>query len=1160
MRRAALSALAAIALALIVTPASARAGRADAPAEGAPTASPSRAQEASGQAEGPSAEPQAGEQDAPGRAVVILTPGDVRTDAPPEAPAEPSAAERVERLESLRNLGKALYENPATQYEAVDVLREALAAAPGSGRERVNLGLALLRAGRTEEGIAELEKAQAEDPSIPHTWFNLGIEAKRASRSERAIAQLERMAELVPDEPVTRYNLGVLYKLAGGLERAIAAFERAAELDPYLAGPWFQLAAAYRQAGRAEDSARAMERFRELKELQRDDAVVEDLEWSYYAELYDPAAPAEVPAPASDPEFAIDGTGVSLGAGPGLAVLDADGDGRPDLLAWSAEGIALLPGGRRAADAGLGGIAGVRAAAPGDFDDDGLADLAVLAGDRLVLLRNAGGRFERHATPLPELPWRSFSHALWLDYDHDYDVDLFLLGDEAALLRNLGGGAFGDATASFPFAGGTATAAARLDLVADTQGFDLAVAYAGRPGTLYRDLLGGRYEARPLPELPAGARALAAQDFDADRFTDLAAAGPEGVVFLRNDREGGFEAVGDPMEPAAAPDLAFLDLENRGAADLLAGAAVLRNLGGGRFAPAGHLGPVAVDLPVLVAADFDADGLTDFSTVDERGGVVLFVNHLEPAARNLTVRLRGVKNPKLAPGAEIEVKAGSSYQKRTYDGVPLTFGLGPHETVDTVRITWPNGLIQNETRVPALGAVAYEEAARLSGSCPMIFVWNGAEWDFVSDVLGVAPLGAAAGDGVYFDVDHDETVQIAGSRLVPRDGRYEVRMTEELREVTYLDQVRLLAVDHPAELELFTDEKFVGPPYPELRLWGVGERLRPIAARDHRGRDVLDRVRARDGAWPDGFERDFSGRAELHWLDLDFGPAAAGEDELLLVLSGWVDWADGSTFLATAQGGGPELVMPRLQVRDAEGGWVTVVEDMGLPAGKPKSIVIDLRGRFLSESREVRIVTSLCVYWDEAFLTPDVAEPPHRLTALAPATADLGFRGFSRVVVHPERLEPERFVYADVRATAPWNPTPGLYTRYGDVAELAREIDDRFVVFGAGDELRLSFDAAALPPLPPGWTRDFLLFVDGWAKDGDANTAHSQTVGPLPYHAMPSYPYDPPHAYPDDPEHRAYLETWQTRPALRLNRPLTETTARGGRIGRDEPEQAVEDR
>jgi hypothetical protein len=419
---------------------------------------------------------------------------------------------------------------------------------------------------------------------------------------------------------------------------------------------------------------------------------------------------------------------------------------------------------------------------------------------------------------------------------------------------------------------------------------------------------------------------------------------------------------------------------------------------------------------------------------------------------------------------------------------------------------------------------------------------------FITDVLGVAPLGASAGDGEYFPTDHDEVIQIPAEALAETaDGRYEVRITEELREVAYLDRVRLLAVDHPAEIDVFTNDKFKGPPFPEFRLFGVERAARryPAAARDHHGRDVLPRLLARDESYPDGFRRDYSGLAEMHWLELDFGEGARD----LLVLSGWVDWADGSTFLASAQGSGPGLVLPYLQVKDEAGEWVTVIEDMGIPAGKPKTIVVDLTGKWLSASREVRIVTSACVYWDEIFLAED-ADRPITLAEVPTIETELRFRGFSRPVIHPERKQPERFVYADRRPTTLWNPTPGLYTRYGDVAELLARVDDRFVVMGSGDEVRLSFDARALPPPADGRRRSFLLWVDGWAKDGDANTAHSQTVGPLPYHGMPGYPYEPPHAYPDTPEHRRYVEEYLTRPALRLIRPLTEGTPADPRADR----------
>jgi hypothetical protein len=454
-----------------------------------------------------------------------------------------------------------------------------------------------------------------------------------------------------------------------------------------------------------------------------------------------------------------------------------------------------------------------------------------------------------------------------------------------------------------------------------------------------------------------------------------------------------------------------------------------------------------------------------------------------------------------------------------YQGVPLVFGLPGYAQADTVRITWPNGLIQNEMRQPASAGYSYKEAQRLSGSCPMIFTWNGERFEFSSDVLGVAPLG------VFFPLDHDEYVQVSRRQLRPRNGMYEVRVTEELREVSYLDQIRLIAVDHPAGIDVFTNEKFKSPPFPEFRLFGVGRRIRPIRAVDHNGKDVLDRVLKRDRRYADGFRRDLAGRAEDHSLEVEFPEAGA-----VLYLTGWVDWADGSTFLAASQS--RELTAPRLEVKDRNGRWVTALADMGMPAGKTRTIAVELP----PESRAVRISTNMCVYWDEVFLGKSAAPPEARLTDVPLAAADLAFRGFSAVTVHPERRQPEQFDYGRVFPTAMWNPTPGSYTRYGDVRSLLESSDDRFVIMGSGDELRLAFEARDLAPVPSGWTRDFLLYFDGWAKDADANTAFGDSVEPLPFHAMQGYP-DLGAAHP----HRDYQEQYNTRPALRLIRRLAES-------------------
>jgi hypothetical protein len=227
---------------------------------------------------------------------------------------------------------------------------------------------------------------------------------------------------------------------------------------------------------------------------------------------------------------------------------------------------------------------------------------------------------------------------------------------------------------------------------------------------------------------------------------------------------------------------------------------------------------------------------------------------------------------------------------------------------------------------------------------------------------------------------------------------------------------------------------------------------------------------------------------------------------------------------------------------------VIVDEDMGIPAGKPKTIVVELTGKLPAVSapwRRLRIETNLCVYWDEIFLADGgkhiAFHPPvHGGTegGLPLLSARLAFRGFSRPVIHPERKQPESFDYQSWMPVSMWNPTPGLYTRYGEVDELLGEVDDNMVIMGSGDELRLAFDARALPPPPPGFVRDFLLKVDGWAKDGDANTAFSQTVEPLPFHGMSRYPYPPGEHFPDDPGHTLYRATYNTRPALRLLQPL----------------------
>jgi Flp pilus assembly protein TadD len=992
---------------------------------------------------------------------------------------------RQNQLWQYRNLGKAFYENPDTHIQAVEQLKKALDLDPNSVGERINYGLALLRAGQTDAGMAQLLQAQKQDPSIPHTWFNLGIAYENLGEFDKAVEEFRGMIRLVPNEPVTHYNLGAVLRDQGHMQEALMQFREAEKLNPNLAGPHFQLFTLYSRLGDKQAAAPELKLFQDAKKKQEGAAVPEDMHWSSYAELYDPPVPR--PSAADQPAHYDDHV-VSRGWEPisetGMLVIDSKGTGHADLLVWSRDRIALYRNGvDQVTNSGLDGLRNIRDIAAGDYDNDGLADLCVLSDTGATLFHNNHGTFAKYM----DLPHTAgASRALWLDYDHDYDLDLLLFGPTSALMRNDGNGKFEDRTSSFPFVRGVALSAAAYAIAGDTAARDVVVSYADHVGVLYRDKLNEVFHAEDIPSLPAGARSLSVQDFNHDGFLDLVSYAPL-KRFIEN-----------------------------------------------RYGTLASTANVAAD-PSPIVADFNGDHREDYARILPDGSLHVYFN-ASPAQQWMTVRIEGIKNLKTAVGATVEMKSGAYYGKAIYNGVPLPFATDAHAEADTIRITWPNGLIQNETHQKSNDALSIKEAQRLSGSCPMIFAWNGKAYQFITDVLGVAPLGASSGNGNYFPVQHREHIRIPGSLLRPENGVYRIHITEELHEVSYLDQVQLVAVDHPSNTAIYVNDKFKSPPYPKFRLFGARNKIHPLRATDSRGNNVTDRLQKQDRRYPDAFSHNSSGVAQLHTLTLDFGNAAP-DNRAALVLNGWVDWADGSTFLGASQNG-QGLIFPYLQVKDASGKWRTVVDDMGIPSGKPKSIVVDLTGKFLSRSRQVRIVTNLCVYWDEIFLTDDAGSPRVRLTPINASVANLHFRGFSRVIIDPTRQQPEQFLYNQVVPVSSWNPTPGFYTRYGDVRTLVNETDDRLVVMGSGDELRLEYPASNLPALPQGWSRDFLLLVDGWAKDADPNTAFSRSVTPLPFHAMSAYPYKTNEHFPDDPEHASYVRDYLTRPALHLIRPL----------------------
>ena len=218
-------------------------------------------------------------------------------------------------------------------------------------------------------------------------------------------------------------------------------------------------------------------------------------------------------------------------------------------------------------------------------------------------------------------------------------------------------------------------------------------------------------------------------------------------------------------------------------------------------------------------------------------------------------------------------------------------------------------------------------------------------------------------------------------------------------------------------------------------------------------------------------------------------------------------------------------------MKDANGSWRTAIEDIGFPVGRPQTIAVDLTGRFVAASREIRIVTSMRIYWDEVRVAAPARQRP-TLTRLSSMAADLRWRGFSAESA-PDGREPFGYDYDRVSSYSPWKVPAGRYTREGDVRPLVGAVDDMFVISRPGDELALSFDARGLAPPPAGWTRTFLLYAHGYSKEMNPRSATPDTVGPLPFGAMTRYPYGPEERFPWTPARRDYDERYNTRRVTR---------------------------
>jgi tetratricopeptide (TPR) repeat protein len=1028
------------------------------------------------------------------------------------------------------------------------------------------------RTDRAEEARQLLESRLGEGPGDPRVLYALATLARSADDS---LLWLRRTVESGPANLAARLELAVLLAGHGEPDSALAQLEELQKQwpePPREAETPFTEAVRLLRAGQADQAALPLDRFRRTVELtpayqsaRLAIAAVGGPVAGFPVLTFSPIIP--MPGQERSVEDAVrfnEATAESglpaagdRGMPAALAAGDIDGDGSDDLLVGGR--IYRNATGRfseATAQPGFGSAGGVTVAAFADYDNDGHMDLFATGANGGLLFHGSGNGTFEDATAAAELGGETgVRAALFVDADHDGDLDLFLATAHGnRLYRNNLDGSFAEVAGQMGLAGGPASGATFADFDGDGL-IDLLVSTDEEGATLFRNQGQQRFESVARRSgLPARGGTAAVGDYDNDGFLDLFVGGKDGAdpVLYRNAGDGTFTAdrragrVMGALRSIRDEVASFLDYDNDGRLDLVvAGTAsgssrtafLFHGDGDGRFTDRsarlpGDLGPVQT----LLVTDIDQDGDEDLVLALGNGAVRHLRNDGGNANPYVMVQLTALrtgsgKNNSFGLGARVELRAGDLYQARVVTSRLTHFGLGSHRTADALRIEWPNGVPQ----VLSPGVTGeVREAEVLKGSCAFAYAWDGSSFQLVTDVMWKSalgmPLGIMGSNTTYGPPGAStEYIRIPGTMLVPKDGRYVLQLTEELWETAYLDQVRLLVVDHPDSVDIFVNERFVPPGPTPLRLYQSVRPRPPVSAVDGEGNDLLPDLLARDDRYVSNLTPTrYQGITEPHDLILDLGNLA-GMDSVFLFLNGWIYPSDASINVAVAQSGAIRVTAPSLEVLDAHGRWRTAIADLGFPAGKRKTVIANLTGLFPTPDHRVRIRTSMQIYWDQAFVAGSADASPVTLTTLDPVAADLHYRGFSRTFRKGGRYGPQWFDYADVSTDNPWRLITGRFTRFGDVLPLLREPDDMYLVMAPGDEATIHFDATAAPDLPPGWRRDFLLYSDGWIKDSDLNTATGTAVGPLPFHAMSRYPYGADESYPAGDVHRSYLRNYQTR-------------------------------
>jgi len=1093
----------------------------------------------------------------------------------------------------MNNRGVAQMGQQTTERAAVSFV-EAFKKDPRMAQAAINEGISLLYLQKLDEAKKALRAALVLDENSAQAWYDLGLVQHAGNELEPALKSFQQVLKIDPQDADSYYYEGVCYQELKDYDKAIEAFKETLKINRLHASAEYAMAKALQHSGQ---TVQAKEHFKVFQHMVNSKvstpiglAYGEQGRYSTVVPVSEPETGKRAMIPVklvvsqlvSQVRKSGPGAPKSRVAGaPGFTTtggacsLDVTSSGRMDLVLMQAgeQAIRVLHNKGDgsfeefdAAAAGLKAKGHAVACAVGDYDGDGLNDLAVALDDGVLLFHNLGkGKFEDMTAAAGLTAKNRPSGVTFVDYDHDGDLDLFLtgaplkIGDVPNVLwRNNGDKTFTEWTEPTGLGGSGKTDAAILTDFNNDKAVDLVVTGDGAAPVIFVNPREGKYPTQPLfdgKNLPATV-GIAVLDYDKDGWMDIAVthAGAPGLTLWRN--VAGPEGVGRRFERVELPlhdalrgwGLTPIDIDNDGWIDLAAivetkagpRVKVFRNRGDGSFEDVSTaLGLDSVKLVAprgLMAGDFTGSGAADLIVTQLNAPPLLLRNVGGNKNHSVRLDLSGFADNKTALGVKVDVFADGHWQKwelagasgyQTQGPPQILVGLGDSEGIDLLRILWPTGVLQDEIDLPHEPVIAMKEADRRGSSCPVLFAWDGHKYKLVTDVIGAAVVGHWFTPQRRNIPNPGEWIKVDGDKVATVNGKLSLRFMEPMEEVNYIDQLRLVAVDHPENVEVNPDERFLDdPPFASGRVVASKGARRPVGAWDGEGRDVLDEVSRRDHKFASGFTPlPYDGFANLHALTLDLGSVDA-HSPLRLLMTGYVNYFSATSLYAAWQGG-IKPISPYAEAQLADGSWQRIADDVGFPAGLERTIVVDLTGKLPAGARRIRLVSNLEIYWDQVLV--DQSNNAEARTAEMPLSlATLHFRGYPTQIdgASPGDLD---YDYDRVSLTGPFQHQRGNYTRMGDVTELVKGIDDRYVIFGSGEEIAAEFDAAKLPALPDGWKRDYFFYANGFVKDMDWWDASPFTVAQLPFHAMSKYPYPANEKFPDDADAMEYQLNWNDR-------------------------------